>query len=232
MKVVAYADDISLIHFVDKGAVSTLHCDVDRLENWCSLNHMTVNASKTQLMYMSRSTATPIAAAFMINGQTIQRADCLDILGVTFSSNLKWDDFFPPLYAKLCRANSLTVKLHRMGASKKSIATCFYGLVFPLIAYCWPAICDLPTRHLRKLHSLDKHASRLLSRPSCFMARLDGICDRLIKRIAADSDSCPLAEFFDTGADSIRRSRRNTRVLLPLPIKHSFYRNSFIRYCM
>ena len=93
-KLIGYADDSTLIAVVPSPGVrvtvaESLNCDLVRVNAWCDLWGMILNASKTKNMIVSRSrTMHPQSPPFAIDGTVLKESDDLGILGVTFDSKL------------------------------------------------------------------------------------------------------------------------------------------------
>ena len=93
--------DVDLLHHVfihipSPGArvtvAESLNRDVVRVNAWCDLRGMKLNASKTKTMIVSRSrTMHPQSPPLTIDGTVLKESDDLDILGVTFDSKLTFE---------------------------------------------------------------------------------------------------------------------------------------------
>ena len=88
-KLIGYADNSTLMAVVPSpGArvmvAESLNCDLVRVNAWCDLWGMKLNASKTKTMIVSRSrTIHPQSPPLTIDGTVLKEYDNLDILGVT-----------------------------------------------------------------------------------------------------------------------------------------------------
>ena len=97
-KLIGYADDSTLMAVVPSpGTLVTvaefLNCDLVRVNAWCELWGMKLNASKTKTMIVSRSrTMHPQSPPLTIDGTVLEEFDDLDILGVTFDSKLTFEE--------------------------------------------------------------------------------------------------------------------------------------------
>ena len=93
-KLIGYADDSTLMAVVPcPGARDTvaesLYRDLVRVNAWCDLWGMKLNASMTKTMIVSRShTMHPQSPPLTIDGTVLKESGDLDILGVTFDSKL------------------------------------------------------------------------------------------------------------------------------------------------
>ena len=93
-ELIGYADDSTLMAVLPfPGArvavAESLNRDLVRVNAWCDLYGMKLNASKTKIMIVSRSrTMHPQPPPLTIDGTVLKESDDLDILGVTFDSKL------------------------------------------------------------------------------------------------------------------------------------------------
>ena len=92
-----YADDSTLMAVVPSPSArvtvaESLNPDLVRVNAWCDLLGMKLNASKTKTMIVSRSlTMHPQSPLLTIDGTVLKESDDLDILGVTFDSELTFE---------------------------------------------------------------------------------------------------------------------------------------------
>ena len=98
-KLISYADDSTLIAFVPSpflrvAVAESLSRDLLKVNKWCDLRRMKLNASKTKTMetQVSRSrTMHPQSPALTIDGTMLKESDDLVILGVTFDSKMTFE---------------------------------------------------------------------------------------------------------------------------------------------
>ena len=116
-KLIGYADDCTLMAVVPSpGArvtvAESLNRDPVRVNAWCDLWGMKLNASKTKTMIVSRPrTMHPQSPPLTIDGTVLKESDHLDILGVTFDAKLT----FKKHLRSVSRASS-----QRLGILRKS----------------------------------------------------------------------------------------------------------------
>ena len=88
-KLIGYADDSTLMALVPSPGTrvtvaESLNRDLVRVNAWCDLWGMKLNASKTKTMIVSRSrTMHHQSPPFTIDGTVLKESGDLDILGVT-----------------------------------------------------------------------------------------------------------------------------------------------------
>ena len=96
-KLIGYADNSTLIAVVPSpglrvSVAESLSRDLVKVNEWCDLWGMKLNASKTKTMIVSRSrTMYPQSPALTIGGTVLKENDDLVILGVTFDSKMTFE---------------------------------------------------------------------------------------------------------------------------------------------
>ena len=96
-KLIGYADDSTLIAVVPSPGLrvvvaDSLRRDLVKVNEWCDLWGMKLNASKTKTMIVSRSLIMhPQSPALTIDGTLLKESDDLVILGVTFGSKMTFE---------------------------------------------------------------------------------------------------------------------------------------------
>ena len=96
-KLIAYADDSTLIAVVPSPGVrvtvaESLNRDLVRVNAWCDLRGMKLNASKTKTMIVSRSRTMHLQPPpLTIDGTVLKESVDLNIFGVTFDSKLTFE---------------------------------------------------------------------------------------------------------------------------------------------
>jgi len=228
-KMIAYADDVLLLHHVHPNSSDNLQADLSTVLNWISDLKFSVNVDKFRSVTFSRHAFSPPPLLF--DGFVIPEVQSTKFLGIVFQSDLKHSEQSTAVHLKASR-NMYAVKLlwlHK--APPKIIWEAYLSLVFSSFSYCWPATCDIPQSSFRKLCSLEKRACRwanLSFSEATLRSRLDNICIRLTRKIVNNKDSHPLSEFFEHRQPN--PSLRHTRALQIPPKTKAFYRNSFLKY--
>ena len=228
-KMIAYADDIVLLHHVRSNESDNLQADLNIVLNWISDLKFSVNVEKFRAVTFSRNAFSlpPLSS----NGVVIPEVQSTKFLGILFQNDLKHSHHATSVLLKASR-NMYAVKLLWLNkAPGKVIWEAYLSLVFSIFSYRWPAICDMQQSSYRKFCSIEKRACRwagISFSEATLRTRLDNICVRLIRKIAKDHDNHPLAEFFQHRQPN--PSLRHTRAL-QIPSKgKAFYRNSFLKY--
>ena len=123
----------------------SLNRDLVRVNPWCGLWGMKLNASKTKTMIVSRShTMHPQSSPFTIDGTVLKESDDLDILGVTFDSKLTFEKHLCWVSRAASQRLGILRKSWRVLHDRLLIGRCFWGFVLPVLEYCSAVRCWLP----------------------------------------------------------------------------------------
>ena len=154
-KLIGYADDSTLIAVVSSpglrvAVAESLSRDIVKVNEWCALWGMKLNASKTKTMIVSRSrTINPQSPALTIGGTVLKESDDLAILGVTFDFKMTFEKHLRPVF----RADS-----QRLGILRKSWQVfhdrSFLGDALGILS-CQFSSTVLPFGALLPIHTLD-----------------------------------------------------------------------------
>jgi hypothetical protein len=229
-RMIAYADDLLILHDLSPtGHDDNLQADLDAVLLWLSSLKFSVNIDKFKCISFSRNSCS--FPPLLVDRNPIPEVDEIKFLGVTFQSNIKLDSHLTSM-TKKASSSLYFVKLLWLNNSPSDIIwEAYLSLVFSCFSYCWPALCDIPSAFFQKLCAIEKRACRWAGIPysdGALRSRLDGICLRLIRKIAANHSQHPLADFFVIR--SPRKGLRHARSLqIPSKTK-AFFRKSFIKF--
>jgi hypothetical protein len=224
-----YADDTTLLHYVGRDDIDNAQEEMNNLLSWSLRTKMHINNEKTQLIDFSLEgyNGLPITVA----GSKLETQSTIKLLGMTLQNNLKWESHFKIVHQKCCAGMSAIQRLVSYGIPDDLTWKTYLALVFSHMAYAWPAFCDISHNQLMKLSAIEKRASVLCNKHPCInqpAKRLEGICLRLIKKVATLSDH-PLRSLFLVR--NILRNLRNSRKLQLLHPKSTRLKKSFAGFC-
>ena len=229
-KLLAYADDLVLLHHVDSNNPDVFQSESDVVFRWASDLSLSFNLDKCKSITFSRSNCRP--SSISLNGSIIPEVPNLKFLGVSLQSDMKWNLHLSSMLSKASRNMYIVKSLWLHNSPPAIIWQAYLSFVFGSFNFCWPALCDLPLSSFNKFVTLEKTASKWSCRPFCsasLPSRLDCICIKLINKIAKSFHFHPLAEFFTRRNPSshLRRTRR----LHPLfRSNKAFFNKSFIKF--
>ena len=104
----------------------SLNGDLVKVNAWCDLWGMKLNASKTKTMIVSRSrTMYPLSPPLIIDGTVLKESDDLDISGVTFDSKLNFENHLRSVSRAASQRLGILRKSWRVFHDKLLIGRCF-----------------------------------------------------------------------------------------------------------
>ena len=128
----------------------SLNRDLVRVNAWCDLWGMKLNATKTKTMIVSRSRAMhPQSPPLTIDGTVLKESDDLDILGMTFDSKLTFEKHLRSVSRAASQRLGILMKSRRVFHDKLLIGRCFWGFVLPVLEYCSAVWCSAADTHLK-----------------------------------------------------------------------------------
>ena len=89
---VKYADDSALIGLIKKGHDLCYRNQINKFVEFCDLNHLVLNVSKTKEMVIDFSRKCKVSSApITIKGSEVERVEEYKYLGVIIDNNLKFN---------------------------------------------------------------------------------------------------------------------------------------------
>jgi hypothetical protein len=233
-KMIAYADDCTLLHKVMPLEHDTLQDEADLFVKSALTQGLEINPSKCQIIhFLSTHFPSPTAPPLiLLHGNPLSPVKSIKILGVSFTSDLKWNTHLLYVYKKCARAAYFIKLLHTRGVKGSLLRSACSALVFSHLTYCWPVFCECLLRDLRPLLNLEKRLSKLCNHPiydEGLKSYLDNQCVRLARRISK-LDGHPLEECFLRNPSVSTMQLRNTKKFVPLPAKYAAFKNSFTKF--
>ena len=141
-KLIGYADDSTLIAVASSpglrvAVTESLSRDFVKVNEWCDLWRMKLNASKTKTMIVSRSrTMHPQSPALTIGGTVLKESDDLVILGVTFDSKMTVEKHLRSVSRAASQRLGILKKSWQVFHDRLLLRRCFRGFCLPVLDYC------------------------------------------------------------------------------------------------
>ena len=162
-----FADDTTLSAFNKSldTVKDILTMDLSNVDNWCNANHMTINGSKSKIMYLSsKYKAKHIACNdFSINyfDESITVCDSEKLLGLIVDNTLSWR---PHIESVLKKCNSLLYLLSRIKMFLSvPLRKMFYNAyILPHLDYCCVIWGNCEVSQVNKILKFQKRAARLI----------------------------------------------------------------------
>ena len=162
-----FADDTNLLYIIDKSKTRNrnptrkLNIDLKALSHWLLANKISLNATKTELIYFRNKKTEIPNSKIRLNGIKLSATNHIKYVGITFDEFLTFKDHITLLNAKLKRANNL-IAVARYYVSKTLLTQIYYGQFYSHLTYG----CQLWGQNenaIEQTITLQKKAVRLIS---------------------------------------------------------------------
>ena len=120
-KVIKYADDITILHFVRSPCDDKLQQEWDNCVLWSENNHLPLNVSKCKVLDIVTKRSLVLSRVSCSPDCFLPLVDDLKILGVTFSSNLTWNAHLNSVIRKVPQRIFIVRNLKRSACPPKLI---------------------------------------------------------------------------------------------------------------
>ena len=226
MRYIKFADDLSIVEFTQPNQSTKACLELGHVSEWCNVNGMLLNHSKSQYMVFGRPNST--IEVISINGNVLTRVDSLQLLGVFIQSNLKWNLQVDYAVSRASRSLFGILQLSRASCTPILMWHVYTALIRSILTYAFPACCGLPDCLFSKLEKVEKLACRMMqTRASVTLSEFcNSLCVALMRAVNI-FPSHPLRELF------IERFHPSTRtkfhLIAPLA-RTAKYGRSFIRF--
>ena len=118
--------------------ISQLQPTLDSIENWSTLNNMTLNPSKCFTLHVTFMKNPPQPEDLFINRSKLCNVDDAKILGVIVQSNLKWNLHIEQLVKRCNRKIYMLRKIKKYHLPVKDLVLIYTGYIRPILEYCAP----------------------------------------------------------------------------------------------
>ena len=130
----------------------SLSRDLVKVNEWCYLCGMKLNASKTKTMIVSRSfTMHSQSPALTIDRTVLKESDDLVIFGVTFDSKKTFEKNLRSVSRAASQRLGILRKSWQVFHDRSLLRRCFRGFL-PVLEYCSVVWCFAADTHLTGLH--------------------------------------------------------------------------------
>ena len=151
----------------------------------------------------------------------------MSILGVRFSSDLKWNLHFDSVLKKVSKQWYIIYNLVRSGSPPNMLIRAYFAFIRSRLLHSFPTLCNAPNYLLEKFRKVERRFARVANvtpNKSLLLAAND-MCDRIFKAIEANP-SHPLRVMFCER----EQTPRNSFTLKPPFARTKRYSSSFIKF--
>lgn len=156
-----FADDLVIFSEIKNGAdQANLNLSLKKISDWCQTWQMQLNLEKCVSMTITRK-KSPLVFSYSLNNSALQQVSSFKYLGVTISSDLRWNAHIDSLCQKaMFKLWYLKRNLRHSTSATKLIA--YKSLIRPLLEYA-DIIWDPHTlSNINKLERIQKRALRFI----------------------------------------------------------------------
>ena len=133
-----YVDDTSIAETVPKGAFSNAQAAVTSVKNWSRENRMKLHPGKCKELIVDFSKNKQVFDPITVDGVRIPVVSKANVLGLTISNNLLWNDHVTETIKKANKHLYSLVLLKRAGVPLMDIKNFYCATIRPVLEYCSP----------------------------------------------------------------------------------------------
>ena len=128
-RAVKYADDVTILHFVRSPSEDNLQAEWNNCVNWASVNKLPLNILKCKVLNIVTKKNLVLSKVLCSPGYFLPEVDELKLLGVIFSSNLKWNAHVNSIICKATRRIFIIRNLKRSDCSSELIFRAYVSFI-------------------------------------------------------------------------------------------------------
>ena len=135
-----FSDDTAIVGCISEGNEQEYRQVIKDFVNWCQLNHLHLNASKTQEMIIDFRRKAPPTTQVNILGMDIETVTSYKYLGVHLNNRLDWADNTDATFRKGQSRLHLLRRLKSFGVCRPLLRTFYDTMVASVVFYsvvCW-----------------------------------------------------------------------------------------------
>ena len=163
-KVYHFADDTNLLHINSslKKTKKYLNFDLRYLHNWLLANKISLNCSKTELIFFHKPNAqVPLNPLIKINGNYLTHQHAIKYLGIYLDETLSGEHHCNQLSKKLSRANGMLAKIRHYAPDE--ILSIYHALFSSHLKFGSQVWGQTNNLHVQKIIKIQKKALRIIS---------------------------------------------------------------------
>ena len=145
-----YVDNTTVSETVSKGQESNIQNAVDTFSTHVTVNKFELNEPKCNELCISFSTKPTSFDPIVINGKDIDVVPKAKVLGLTLSSNLKWNNHVDEIVKKSRKRLICLSQLKRSGLRTPELIQFYRACISPITEYASPVFHDCLPVYLSK----------------------------------------------------------------------------------
>ena len=174
-----FADDCILYRVIrTQSDCIALQADIDRLHSWATTWQMQFNSSKCHILSISCQHNPTLASYYLGTADQLSSVDSYPSLGITISSDLRWDKHASAVSSKATRyLNFIRRNIYSCPPDVKSLA--YTSLVRPMLEYATAAWDPYRAKDINKLDMVQRRAARFVRRDYRQTTSVSSLLDQL-----------------------------------------------------
>ena len=186
--IIKFADDTTVVGLISDGDESAYRAEVEELSEWCTVNNLALNTSKTkELVIDYRRKATDIPP-LVISGDCVERAPNFRFLGVHLDEDLTWSTNTSAIVKKAHQRLHFLRVLRNNQLPQELLVSFYRCSIESVLTYCinvWYWSCTAAER--TALQRVVNTAQKIIGRPLPSLADLySSRCLRKAQSIVED----------------------------------------------
>ena len=197
-----YVEDTTVSETVSKGQESNIQNAVDTFSTRATMNKFELNEAKCKELRITFSTKPASFDPIVVNGKDIDVVPKAKVLGLTLSSNLKWNNHVDEIVKKSRKRLYCLSQLKRSGLKPPELIQFYRTCIRPITEYASPVFHDcLPAYLSKDIESIQRRAMRI-SFPSLsykealneaglisLSVRRQSLTDKLFTKVTTDREN-------------------------------------------
>ncbi len=180
-KMIKYADDVTvLIPFQRDDSVAELvDSETRHIKAWCMENGLALNERKTKVLLFSKQRLDEELQSSIPTSVT-----SANILGVTFSSRLSWNDHITAITKSASRRIYVLKQLKRIDSvTKKDLIQVYQLFILSVLEYNSALFTGLTADNKNMLEKIGKRCHRIICGPNCVCPDFPKLNDRRSEKV-------------------------------------------------
>jgi len=162
LTMIKYADDILVLEKLTSHQQSTLQQEMSDFQQWCQLNHLILNTTKTKEITFSNARDNPETTPVVIGDANIEQVTSYRYLGTTISNKVKFHENTDKLTEKARKKLHIMKKLHFLGTTDQLATICYRTFIESALVHNLTAIYHhLSASERTALSNITKNAEKL-----------------------------------------------------------------------
>ena len=149
------------------GENSRIQTKLKQIENYVEIHQMQLNRTKTKIQPFNFSKKYDFLPEIKVEGQNLEVVYTTKILGVTFSSSMKWDQHIDDLVARARQKVWFIQRLKKIGASRENLVEMYKLFVRQALEFAAPLwSSNLTQQNKNKIERIQAQVSDLILGPN------------------------------------------------------------------